>query len=112
ADTPSDETRAYISAPVDMGYRADLAKPSSLFAAHWRELLPKDPAAIDRCMQRMIMPLVGANAEGKKREDFEHIVMPFVVARLDLPSRAAPRRHTHRPVGGGPQSRDRAGGRC
>lgn len=64
-DSPSDKIRAFVAAVVDMGYRADLAKPSSLFASHWRELLPEYPMAIDRCTQRMIAPLVDAITEGR-----------------------------------------------
>src|SRR5690606_27612586 len=54
ADTPSDKVRAYVGAVIDMAYHADLVKPSSLFASHWRELLPEYPMAIDRCTQRML----------------------------------------------------------
>jgi AcrR family transcriptional regulator len=71
ADTPSDKIRAYVSATIDMAYRADLAKPSSLFASHWRELLPEYPEAIDRCTQRLIAPLVEAITEGKARGEFQ-----------------------------------------
>jgi AcrR family transcriptional regulator len=119
AETPSDKIRAYVSATIDMAYRADLAKPSSLFASHWRELLPEYPEAIDRCTQRIIAPLVDAIREGKARgefqsedpiadaraifylvasmtadqaalgrsiprEDFEHIVMPFISRSIGL----------------------------
>ena len=71
ADTPSDKVRAYVAATIDMAYRADLAKPSSLFASHWRELLPEYPAAIDRCTQRLMAPLVEALVEGKARGEFQ-----------------------------------------
>ncbi|WP_234834936.1 TetR/AcrR family transcriptional regulator [Mycolicibacterium stellerae] len=119
ADTPSDRIRAFVSATIDMAYHADLAKPSSLFASHWRELLPEYPEAIDRCTERMVAPLVDAISEGKAqgeftsddpeadaraifylvagmtadqasrgasipREDFEHIVMPFIGRAIGL----------------------------
>jgi AcrR family transcriptional regulator len=71
ADTPSDKVRAYVAATMDMAYREDLAKPSSLFASHWRELLPEYPEAIDRCTQRMMSPLVEAITEGHARGEFQ-----------------------------------------
>lgn len=71
ADTPSDKVRAYVTATIDMAYRADLAKPSSLFASHWRELLPEYHQAIERCTQRMIAPLVEAIREGAARGEFQ-----------------------------------------
>jgi AcrR family transcriptional regulator len=80
ADTPSDKVRAYVSATIDMAYLSDLAKPSSLFASHWRELLPEYPEAIDRCNQRMIAPLVVAITEGKARGEF-HSEDPAADAR-------------------------------
>jgi AcrR family transcriptional regulator len=70
AETPSEKIRAYVSATIDMAYRADLAKPSSLFASHWRELLPEYPDAIDRCTRKMIDPLVKAIAEGMAKGEF------------------------------------------
>lgn len=65
AETPSDRVRAYIAATIDMAYREELAKPSSLFASHWRELLPEYPSEIDRCTERMVAPLAEAIVEGK-----------------------------------------------
>ncbi|MFO7162004.1 MULTISPECIES: TetR/AcrR family transcriptional regulator [Mycolicibacterium] len=70
AHNPSDKVRAYVSAVIDMAYHADLVKPSSLFASHWRELLPEYPLAIDRCTQRMLAPLIEAIKEGKARGEF------------------------------------------
>jgi len=64
ADTPSDKVRAYVAATIDMAYREDLAKPSSLFASHWRELLPEYPDAIDRCIEELMAPLVQAIGQG------------------------------------------------
>lgn len=71
ADTPSDKIRAYMAATIDMAYREDLAKPSSLFASHWRELLPEYPDELEHCNQRMIAPLVDAIREGKARGEFQ-----------------------------------------
>ncbi|MGZ5397324.1 MAG: TetR/AcrR family transcriptional regulator [Mycobacterium sp.] len=68
--SPSERVRAYISATIDMAYVEELAKPSSLFAAHWRELLPEYPDAIDRCTQQMIAPLAEAIEDGVKSGDF------------------------------------------
>jgi AcrR family transcriptional regulator len=69
--TPSDRIRAYVTATIDMAYRADLAKPSSLFASHWRELLPEYPQAIDRWIERLIGPLTDAITEGKAHGEFQ-----------------------------------------
>ena len=61
---PADRVRAFIAATIDMAYREDLAKPSSLFAAHWRELLPEYPDAINECIDLMVAPLVEAIRDG------------------------------------------------
>ena len=50
-----------------MAYREDLVKPSSLFASHWRELLPEYPEALERCIQRMIAPLGEAISRQARR---------------------------------------------
>ena len=71
ASTPSGKVRAHVAATIDMAYRADLAKPSSLFASHWRELLPEYPEAIDRCTDRLILPLMEAIREGQARGEFQ-----------------------------------------
>jgi AcrR family transcriptional regulator len=71
ADTPSDKVRAYLKATIDMAYHEDLVKPSSLFASHWRELLPEYPGALERCNERMIAPLADAIQAGKERGDFQ-----------------------------------------
>jgi AcrR family transcriptional regulator len=65
AQSPSDMVRAYIAAIIDMAYREELAKPSSLFASHWRELLPEYPDEIDRCTECMVAPLAEAISAGK-----------------------------------------------
>jgi AcrR family transcriptional regulator len=61
---PADRVRAYIAATIDMAYREELAKPSSLFASHWRELLPEYPEAINECTSLMIAPLIDAIRDG------------------------------------------------
>jgi AcrR family transcriptional regulator len=70
ADTPSEKVRAYLTATIDMAYQEDLKKPSSLFASHWRELLPEYPDAIDRCTERMMAPLAEAIEEGMRSGEF------------------------------------------
>lgn len=72
-DTPSNRVHAYIAAVVDMGYREELAKPSSLFASHWRELLPEYPEAIDRCTQAMFEPLLEAIRDGAASGEFTSV---------------------------------------
>lgn len=71
AKTPSDKVRAYVAATIDMAYREELAKPSSLFASHWRELLPEYPEALQRCNERMMAPLVEAISDGRDRGEFQ-----------------------------------------
>ena len=61
---PADRVRAFVAAIIDMAYREELAKPSSLFASHWRELLPEYPEAIHECNARMIAPLIDAIRDG------------------------------------------------
>jgi AcrR family transcriptional regulator len=61
---PATRVRAYLAATIDMAYREELAKPSSLFASHWRELLPEYPEAINDCTTVMIAPLVEAIRDG------------------------------------------------
>lgn len=68
--SPSDRVRAFISATIDMAYVEELAKPSSLFASHWRELLPEYPEAIARCTARMLAPLAEAIEDGMRAGDF------------------------------------------
>ena len=70
AATPSDKVRAYVAATMDMAYREDLVKPSSLFASHWREMLPEYPDAFDRCVAEMMAPLVEAIREGIANGEF------------------------------------------
>jgi AcrR family transcriptional regulator len=50
----------YMAALIDMAYQTELSQPSSLFASHWREMLPEYGDAIDRCVQRMMQPLIDA----------------------------------------------------
>lgn len=64
ADTPSEKILAYVSATIDMAYREELVKPSSLFAAHWRELLSEYPEAIDRGTADLLAPLAEAIEAG------------------------------------------------
>ncbi|MGV0793495.1 TetR/AcrR family transcriptional regulator [Mycolicibacterium sp. XJ1819] len=80
AATPSDKVRAFISATMDMAYRAELAKPSSLFASHWRQLLPEYPDAIEACVQQMMTPLVEAIQQGAASGEF-HSEDPMADAR-------------------------------
>lgn len=66
ADDPSGRIRSYIAATIDMAYRTELARPSSLFASHWREMLPEYGDAIDQCIDELVQPLVEAIAEGSR----------------------------------------------
>lgn len=70
ADHPAGMVRAYIAATIDFAYREDLAKPSSLFASHWRELLPAYPEAVNACIERFIAPLTEAIQAGIASGDF------------------------------------------
>jgi len=70
SDRPPNKVRAYIAGTIDMAYREDLVKPSSLFASHWRELLPEYPEAINRCTEDLIAPLAEAIEAGVASGDF------------------------------------------
>jgi AcrR family transcriptional regulator len=54
----------YMAALIDMAYETELSKPSSLFASHWREMLPEYGDAIDRRVQQMMQPVVDAITDG------------------------------------------------
>jgi len=64
ADTPSNKVRAYVAAIFDMAYDEKLVKGTSLFAAHWRELLPEYPETLTQCTLAMRAPLTEAIADG------------------------------------------------
>lgn len=70
ADDPSERVLAYIAATIDMAYNEELARPSSLFASHWRELLTDYSAQIDRTVDAMIAPLAEAIQDGCDRGAF------------------------------------------
>lgn len=80
ADTPWEKVRAYVDTTLDLAYREDLVKAASLFALHWRELLPDYPNEIRRCTERMRAPLVEAIIEGHTHGDF-HSDDPVADAR-------------------------------
>jgi AcrR family transcriptional regulator len=69
SDSPSGRIHAYVAATIDMAYEAELAKPSSLFASHWRELLPEYGDEIGRIIDDMMAPLVDAIADGARTGD-------------------------------------------
>jgi len=56
----------YIGGLIDMAYETELSRPSSLFASHWREMLPEYGEAIDRCVQHMLQPLVNVIIDGAR----------------------------------------------
>jgi AcrR family transcriptional regulator len=64
--TSTERIDNYLSAMIDMAYEADLARPSSLFASHWREMLPEYGDAIDRSVRKMIQPLIDAIVDGTR----------------------------------------------
>jgi AcrR family transcriptional regulator len=62
--THAEKVDNYIAALIDMAYESELSQPSSLFAAHWREMLPEYGDAIDRCVQQMMQPVVDIIVDG------------------------------------------------
>lgn len=80
ADTPWEKVRAYVDATLDLAYREDLVKAASLFALHWRELLPDYPEEIRYCTEQMRAPLLEAIVEGHARGEF-HSDDPVADAR-------------------------------
>lgn len=70
AESPADKVRTYVTTTIDMAYREELAKRSSLFGSHWRELLPEYHEEIGRCTQALIAPLAEAIAAGVASGEF------------------------------------------
>ncbi|WP_163805087.1 TetR/AcrR family transcriptional regulator [Mycolicibacterium anyangense] len=69
-ETPSEKVRAYIAAALDAAYQKDLAKPLSLVASHWREMLLENPDAFERCIAEVMAPLVEAIQAGIATGEF------------------------------------------
>lgn len=50
----------YIEALIDLAFDQRIVKPASLFAVHWRKLLPRHAEIVERCTQALTAPLVDA----------------------------------------------------
>jgi len=54
----------YIEALIDLSFDQRIIKPASLFAVHWRKLLPEHTEVVERCTQALTAPLADALGEG------------------------------------------------
>jgi AcrR family transcriptional regulator len=60
-----DRVWRWVDTLIDLAYDRKFAKPASLLATLWRELLPQYPEVIDRCLDALTAPLAHALNEGK-----------------------------------------------
>jgi len=66
ASSPTERVWLYIDALIDLSFDHRIVKPASLFALHWRKLLPEYPAVVQRCTLALTTPLAGALDEGRR----------------------------------------------
>lgn len=66
ASSPVERVWLYIDALIDLSFDQRIVKPASLFALHWRKLLPEYPDVVQRCTLALTTPLAGALDEGNR----------------------------------------------
>lgn len=66
ASSPVERVWLYIDALIDLSFDQRIVKPASLFAVHWRKLLPEYPDVVQRCTLALTTPLAGALDEGHR----------------------------------------------
>jgi len=66
ASSPVERVWLYIDALIDLAFDQRIIKPASLFALHWRKLLPEYPGVVQRCTIALTEPLAGALDEGHR----------------------------------------------
>jgi AcrR family transcriptional regulator len=64
AQTPAAQVRAYVVAGIEMAYRDEFVKPSSLLALNWRGFMREYPDAVRNWTERMVAPLRAAIQRG------------------------------------------------
>lgn len=63
---PVERVWLYIEALIDLSFDQRVVKPASLFALHWRKLLPQHTDVVERCTQALTGPLADALEEGSR----------------------------------------------
>ena len=66
ASCPVEKVRLYIEALIDLAFDQRIIKPASMFAVHWRKLLPEHGAIVQRCSDALTAPLADALDEGRR----------------------------------------------
>ncbi|MGO9158805.1 TetR/AcrR family transcriptional regulator [Mycobacterium sp.] len=66
ASSPVDRVWLYIDALIDLSFDQRIIKPASLFALHWRKLLPEYSEVVQRCAVALTAPLAEALDEGHR----------------------------------------------
>jgi AcrR family transcriptional regulator len=61
-----DRVWRWVDTCIELAYDRKFAKPASLLATLWRELLPQYPAAMDRCIDALTAPLADALRDGSR----------------------------------------------
>jgi len=64
--SPVERVWLYIEALIEMSFDQRIIKPASLFAVHWRKLLPDYPEVVQRCKDALTAPLADALTEGHR----------------------------------------------
>ncbi len=63
---PVERVWLYVDALIDLSFDQRIIKPASLFAVHWRKLLPEHTEVVERCTQALTAPLADALDEGHR----------------------------------------------
>jgi AcrR family transcriptional regulator len=66
ASSPVERVWLYIDSLIDLSFDQRIVKPASLFALHWRKLLPEYPDVVQRCTLALTTPLAGVLDEGHR----------------------------------------------
>jgi AcrR family transcriptional regulator len=66
ASSPVERVWLYVEALIDLSFDQRIIKPASLFALHWRKLLPEHTAVVERCTQALTAPLADALEQGSR----------------------------------------------
>jgi AcrR family transcriptional regulator len=65
-DSPIQGVWQYVQALMDLAFDQRIIKPASLFAVHWRKLLPEHTEVVERCADALTAPLADALEEGNR----------------------------------------------
>ena len=64
--SPVERVWQYVQALMDLAFDQRIIKPASLFALHWRKLLPEHTEVVERCADALTAPLADALEEGNR----------------------------------------------